>query len=376
MDWQRHQKKNSNQDPLRGMEDFMGRLMGDPSFLVKVLLAVAVVAAAYSCWFTVKPQEQAVVTRFGRYVETAKSGLHFKLPFGIDRVAYVQTEELRQEAFGFYLREGNNQQRVNPFAQNPFSRSYTSSQRNTNEESLMLTGDLNVADVNWVVQYKVNRAKDYLFNVSDPTKTIRDISQAVMRRVVGDTSINNVITVGKAGIERRATELTQEILEDYGLGVEIRSVVLQDVTPPESVIPSFNEVNAALQEQKQAINKAEAEQNRVIPEARGKAEQTILEAEGYATALVNQAEGDANKFEQIVKEYQLAPEVTKTRLYLELVEKILTRVDALTFVDANLKGLLPLYGSSGKSDEVRAGLSMERMESQQKEQHNSSADRR
>jgi membrane protease subunit HflK len=308
----------------------------------------------------VKPEEQAVVTRFGKYLVTQPPGFHLKLPYGIDRAQFVKTEELRQQAFGFYLNE-TSAERINPFsgrgpssAQNFYQRS-----RNLDNESLMLTGDLNVADVNWVVQYKISDPKSYLFHFADVEKTVGDISQTVMRQVVGDRSINDIITVGRAEIEGAAKELTQSILSGYDLGITIWAVKLQDVTPPELVVPSFNEVNAALQEQKQAINQAETAQNKVIPEARGKAEQIKSEARGFAASLLNHAKGDAQRFSQLVAQYKQAPQITRTRMYLELYEDIFKRVESLTVVDPAIKGLLPIFNGDSSTDSLsaRAGLS-------------------
>lgn len=210
----------------------------------------------------------------------------------------------------------------------------------------MLTGDLNVADVEWVVQYRVADPKDYLFNVRDPKKNIRDISQATMRRVVGDRTVSQVLTTGRTEIAAEAKRLSQEILNKYNMGVEIVDVKLQDVNPPEKVKPSFNDVVAAKQEQERTINMAEQEYNSLIPEARGKAEQEISGATGYAQAAVNRSKGDANKFLQLLQEYKKAPTITRKRLYLETVEKLMRRIDAITIVDKEVKGVLPVFTTS------------------------------
>lgn len=358
MDWNNYADKKKSDEPYK-VDEFFQQFLNDPSVFGKILAVLVVLVLLGTSFFTVRPEERAVVTRFGRYVATQPPGFHFKLPLGVDRVQYVETSVLRQQGFGFYItEEASSQGRSNPFREpRGFSRSRSYRPgRNLDNESLMLTGDLNVADVNWVVQYKISNPREYLFNLADPEKTIRDISQAAMRQVVGDKSINDVITTGRASIERQAQELTQTILSDYGVGITIQSVKLQDVTPPESVIPSFNEVNAALQEQKQAINQAEAYQNRIIPEARGKAEQVKSEARGYAKALVNRAEGDAKRFIKMVAQYRLAPEITRTRLFIELYEDIMGRIQSFTVVDPTVKGVLPIFSGAESTSSERLAL--------------------
>ncbi len=220
----------------------------------------------------------------------------------------------------------------------------------------MLSGDLNVADVQWVVHYRISDPEKYLFRVRDPRRNIRDISQATMRRVVGDRIVNDVLTVGRDQIAKDAMDLTQQILDKYEMGVKIERVILQDVNPPEPVKPSFNDVNAAKQEQEQAINQAEAQYNKVIPEAQGKAEEEISNARGYASAVLNRAKGDAQKITSILKEYRGAPEITRTRMYLDMMEDLFSRFRSVTIVDPNVKGVLPIlpgFQLSGPQAESR-----------------------
>jgi membrane protease subunit HflK len=280
--------------------------------------------------YTVEPSEEAVILRFGRYISTQPPGLHFKLPLGLEQAIKVKTKVILQEEFGFRSK-----------GQIGFRTDYST--QDMMDESLTLTGDLNVANVEWIVQYQISDPKKYLFNTREVTQNLRDVSQSVLRRVVGDRVVTEVLTVGRAEIAEEAQRLTQEVLNRYDIGIRIVTVKLQDVNPPEKVRPAFNDVNAAKQEQEQAINHAEKEYNRVIPESRGKAEQTISDAEGYATAVVNRAEGEAARFRSVYQAYQVAPTITRTRLYLETMEELYARFKSLTIVDKGVQGLLPIY---------------------------------
>ncbi len=298
-----------------------------------VLLGGAVLAGlilAFTSFYTVEPSEEAVILRFGRYVSTEPPGLHFKLPFGIDRAIKVRTKIILQDEFGFRTTGQDS------------SRSEYSN-RGYTEESLTLTGDLNVAEVEWIVQYQISDPKKFLFNTREVNKNLRDVSQSVLRRVVGNRLVSDVLTVSRVEIAEEAHRLTQEILDRYDMGLRIVTVKLQDVNPPDPVRPAFNEVNAAKQEQEQSINQAEREYNKVIPEARGKAEQAVRDAQGYATAVVNRAEGDAARFRDMLNAYRNATSVTRTRLYLETMEEIYGRFKSLTIVDKNVQGLLPVF---------------------------------
>lgn len=309
------------------------KLDAGPGFEQRVLILVAAVAglAAFATSiYTVEPSEEAVVLRLGRYVSTQPPGLHFRTPFGVDRVVKVKTKVILQEEFGF--RSSGSQGSRTAYSSEEFK-----------SESLTLTGDLNVANVEWIVQYQISDPKKYLFNAREVLKNLRDISQSVLRRVVGDRIVSQVLTTGRVEIAEEAQRLTQEVLDRYDIGVRIVTIKLQDVNPPESVRPAFNEVNAAKQEQEKAINQAEKEYNTVIPEAIGKAEQTVRNAQGYATAAVNRAEGDAARFRVVLKAYQAAPTVTRSRLYLETMEELYGRVEALTIVDKGVSGVLPVF---------------------------------
>lgn len=291
--------------------------------------------------YTVEPEQEAVVLRFGRYVSTAPPGLHFKLPFGVERAIKVRTKVILQEEFGFRTTgtEGTR----------------SAYDENFRQESMTLTGDLNVADVEWIVQYQISDPQKYLFQARNVLTNIRDISQSIMRRVVGDRLVSDVLTVGRVEITEEAQRLTQEVLDRYNMGIRIVTIKLQDVNPPEPVKPAFNDVNRAKQEQEQAINQAEEQYNKIIPEAEGKAEQTIQDAEGYATSLINRARGDAGRFTAMLQTYRNAPQATRTRLYLEAMEELYGRFKELTLIDPGVKGLLPVFGTPGLKELAAPG---------------------
>ncbi len=308
------------------------KLPKDLTVLVIGIIGVLILlVGAATSFYTVEPEEEAVIVRFGRYVSTEPPGLHYKIPFGIDKAIKVPTKRVLQQEFGFRL-PGRGATRKAAFKQ----------------ESLTLTGDLNVADVEWIVQYKIAEPEKYLFNVRDGVKNIRDVSQSIMRRVVGDRLVSDVLTVGRVEIAVEAQKLTQEVLDHYDMGVRIVAVKLQDINPPESVKPAFHEVNEAKQEQEKVINEAESQYNKVIPEARGKALETIQKAEGYATKQVNTAKGDAKRFTAQLKAYRNSQQVTRTRLHLETMEELYGRFKELTIVDSKIKGLLPIFSAPPK----------------------------
>ena len=301
--------------------------------IIPIVGFLVVAIGIYSLFYTVEPDEEAVVIRLGRYVDTKTPGLQFKIPFGVDKVIKVKSKRILQEEFGFRSRDTST--RVTRYSKDSFE-----------SESLMLTGDLNVATVEWAVQYKISDSFKYIFQTSEPTQNVRDVSESIMRRVVGDRSVTDVLTVGKVEIESEARRLMQLVLDKYDMGIAIVSVKLQDVNPPGVVKPSFNEVNEAKQEQEKAINEAEGAYNKVIPEARGKAEKLVSEAEGYAEAVVNRAYGDVSLFKEILVEYKRSPKVTKKRIYLDTMQEIFGELNNTVIIDSRVKGVLPVY--SGK----------------------------
>jgi len=279
-------------------------------------------------FYQVGPEEQGVVLRFGEYSRTADPGLNFKAPFGIEQVFKIPVQRQLKEEFGF--------QTVRADVRSQYS---TSGRR---EEANMLTGDLNSAVVEWVVQYRIVDTYKYLFRVRDVTETLRYMSEAIMREVIGDRTVNEVITVGRQEIASLVEVNLQQLCDTYETGIRIDQVVLQDVNVPDPVKPAFNEVNEAQQERERLINEAQAEYNRVIPRARGIAQQTIQQAEGYKADRVNRARGDAERFTEIYNAYASAPEVTRQRIYLETMGKILPQVKDKIILDESLQGILPL----------------------------------
>jgi len=292
-----------------------------------IILGVVVLVLAFTSFFTVDPEEVGVVLRFGEYTRTASSGLNFKVPF-MEEVYIVPVERQLKQEFGYRTTSAGVQS--------------TYQKEGYRDESLMLTGDLNLADVEWVVQYRVSDPYNFLFRVRNPEQTLRDISEAAMRQIVGDRTVNEVLTVGRAEVESEAQVLIQDMCREYETGIKVEQVVLQDVNPPERVKPSFNEVNEAQQQRETLINEAKSEFNRVIPRARGQAEETIQQAEGYAVDRVNRARGEVARFNDLYQEYIKAPEITKQRLYLETIENILPKIGNKVVTDQNGNSVLPL----------------------------------
>jgi modulator of FtsH protease HflK len=299
--------------------------------IIALVILVVLAFVVWSSWFTVQPEETAVIQRFGKVVRTAGPGLHFKWPYGVESVTLVPTARVLKEEFGFRS-VSNNAGRRTQYAGGADHR----------DESLMLTGDLNVIDVQWIVQYRIDDPVRYLFRVRDPGQTIRDISEAVMRRVVGNRLGSDVLTVGRVEISTEARDEMQKILDYYQTGVRLVTVELQDVTPPDPVKPAFNEVNEARQDKERTINEAQERANREIPRARGEAVKKIAEAQGFAIERVNQARGEAVRFEALLGEYLRSPEVTRRRLYLEAMGVILPEARTLYVVDGDQKALVPL----------------------------------
>jgi membrane protease subunit HflK len=298
-----------------------------------VFIFIAVVSLAlvlWTTWFTVQPEETGVVQRFGKVMYTAAPGLHFKIPFGIDTVRLVPTARVLKEEFGFRTLASvpGEKTRYNP------GNAYT-------DESLMLTGDLNVIDVQWIIQYRIEDPISYLFKVRDTPKTIRDTTEAVMRRAVGNRLGSDVLTIGRVAVSVEAKEEIQKILSAYEIGVRLVTVELQDVTPPDSVKPAFNAVNESRQDKEQTINKAQEQANREIPMARGVAKQSISEGEGYALERVNRAIGESARFESILSEYLTVPQVTRRRLYLDAMSSLLSGMNGVYIVDEDQKAMIP-----------------------------------
>lgn len=300
------------------------------------LVAILTVAAFTTIFYKVDPEEVGVVMRFGKHIATTPPGLHFKLPYPIDEVIHVPTQRQLTGEFGFRTQKAG--------VRSQFTN------KGYEAESSMLTGDLNTAVVEWVVQYRIVDPVSFLFTVRNPIPTFSDMSEAVMREVVGDRTVNEVLTVGRQEVSSVVHQKLQALCEQYEIGLQVEQVLLQDVTPPDPVKPAFNEVNQAEQEKEKLINQAQSEYNKVVPRAKGEAQQTILAAEGYATDRVNRAEGEANRFESLYAEFRKAPEVTRKRIYLETMGEVLPRAGSKVVVDDSVRGLLPLLNlDSGSS---------------------------
>lgn len=292
------------------------------------VIGIVILVLLSSTFYSVGTESVGVVLRFGEYVRTTQPGLHFKLPSGIEKVTKVPVTRILSQEFGFRTgKPGIRTERMRG--------SYL-------DESLMLTGDLNVVDVDWIVQYKINDPRAYLFNVRNVEETIRDVSEASMRMIVGDRSVDGVLTTERMEVGDQAALKMQEILDRYETGIQIVTVKLQDVTPPDQVKPAFNAVNEAKQEKEQMINEAMKDYNTIIPKARGDAEKVIKEAEGYAISRVKRAEGDASRFIDLWKQYTIAQDVTRRRLYMETMSKVLPKVKNKYIVDEDEKGILRL----------------------------------
>jgi membrane protease subunit HflK len=290
------------------------------------VIALIGILLGFATFYQIQPEEVGVVLRFGRYVRTTEPGLRLKLPF-IEKVMKVPVQRQLKQEFGFRTIEAGVRTEYD-------TRPYKT-------ESVMLTGDLNVAVVEWIVQYRVTDPYKYLFKVRNHAGTLRYLNEAVMREEVGDRTVTEVLTVGRQDIETAVQAKLQALANQYEMGIAVDQVVLQDVNPPDPVKPSWDEVNQAQQQQDRLINEAQAEYNKVIPRASGEAEQTILNAQGYALDRVNRAKGDAARFIALYEEYRRAPEVTRRRLHLEAMERVLPKVGQRVFLDEDAKGLLP-----------------------------------
>ena len=305
------------------------------------VVAGVLLVLAWSSYYQVEPAEVGAVQRFGKLVRTTTPGPHFKIPLGIETVTKVPVERQLKMEFGFRTLEAGARS------------TYATPSQQTKVESLMLTGDLNVAVVEWIVQYRIKDSRAYLFHVRDVEETFRYMSEAAMRQVVGDHSVDEVITIGREAIAFQAKEELQRLCELYGIGIEVQQLVLQDVNPPDAVKPAFNEVNQAIQEKERSINEAWAEFNLAVPRARGEAEQAIRSAEGYALERENKALGDASRFEAMYEEYKKAPLVTRRRIYLETMNRILPKLGRKVILDEKARGILPLLSLDGAIKEVK-----------------------
>ena len=298
-----------------------------PALLFWLIVLALAVVAGFSSVYVVDETENAVITRFGKYQQTVGSGLHFKLPFGIDKNYNVDIKTLRAEQFGFKtVKSGRNNEYKN----------------NISEESEMLTGDLNIVDVEWVIQYKVTDPKQWLFNVYEREQTIRDISRSVINTLVGDRAIFDVISSDRSTIQNLAQEQMNENFKVLGLGINVTTVQFQNVVPPVEVQAAFEDVNKASQDMKRLINEGKEEYNKEIPKAQGEADRQIQVAEGYAAERVNMAKGDVARFNAVYDEYRRSPKATKERIYLETMAEIFGSEKKPELIDSELENLVPV----------------------------------
>ncbi len=303
-------------------------------WLWRGLIVIIIIWALLSCYSSVPADSVGVLLRFGKFQEIVQPGLVFKLPLGIDQIVLVEIQRQNKAEFGFST-EG---------AMNPDQPA-----RDPDAEQSMVTGDLNMALVEWVVQYRIDDPKQYLFHVHSPGLTLRDASESAMREVVGDRTVDEVLTIGRQEIENETLARLKDLSKQYGLGISVMQVQLKDVHPPRNVQASFNEVNQAQQEKEQMINVANGEYNKVVPRARGEADQKIRAAEGYALSRVNQAQGDAGRFSALLAEYTKAPEVTRERMFLETMTEVLPQFEQKVIIDENATQLLPLLNLDQKT---------------------------
>jgi len=301
-----------------------------PKAVLVVIGVVVILVFAFSSYFVVNQQEEAVVLRFGRYLKLQEPGLHFKMPFGIDQNLNVPTQRSLKAEFGFRTERAGV---TSVYSSQDYSR-----------ESVMLTGDLLIVNVEWIIQYQITDPRAFLFNVDDPENTIRDMSQSVISQLVGDRQIDAVLTQERASIEDQAKVLMNQYYDKYRLGIKVTTVKLQDVVPPAGPVQAaYEDVNKAIQDRDRSINEGIESYNQAIPKAQGTARKLVQEAQGYAQRRVNQAEGDVARFNAVLKEYRANPTVTRTRLYYEMWEDVFADSAASTdLIDQNLQNFLPL----------------------------------
>ncbi len=344
-DWEKLQQQNKqHRQDQRGvppqMDDFINKMKGlkfsgGPVLIIVILL---VVFFGQSMFYTIGVDEVGIIQRFGKYVRTTSPGLNFKFPAGIEKVTKVKVKRIYKEEFGFRdVRAGSSR--------------FTADDGNRGE-ALMLTGDLNVAVVPWIVQYRIKDPINYMFKVNNVTKILRDMSEAAMRLVVGDRSIDEVISK-REEIADESKVILQAELDNAETGINVVTIEMKKTNVPDPVQPSFNEVNQAVQEKEKMIYQAKEDYNKAIPAARGEAERTIKAAEGYALDRVNRAEGDADRFVALYEEYAKAKDVTKRRIYLEKIQEIFPKLGQKYIVDANQKNLLPLLNLGKQGGEIK-----------------------
>ena len=323
------------EDLVGQLQDRLKRLLPGGSSSGGLILAAIVLIGlgAWTAYYTVPSDSVAVVQRFGKYLKEVPPGLHFKLPLGVDKATIVPVKRQLKQEFGF----------TTPGASDPYQ-----SPRDGKKETEMVTGDLNAALVEWVVQYRISDPVKFLFEVREPSETLRYVSESVMREVVGDRTVDEVITIGRQEIENEALVKMQALSTKYAMGISIDQVQLKNINPPGPVQESFNEVNQAQQEKEKLINEARRDYNKVIPLAEGEKDQRIREADGYRLKRVNEAQGDVARFNALLTEYSKAPEVTRRRIYVETLQDVLPSLSSKIIIDAETRSILPLLNLDGQ----------------------------
>ena len=320
--------KNRAQRGLNRLKEIMSS-GGPGGVIVAGALVVAGLIGVWTAYYTVPSDSVAVVQRFGKYLKSVEPGLHFKLPFGFDAATIVPVKRQLKQEFGF----------TTPGASDLYQSPRPQDGR---RETRMVTGDLNAALVEWVVQYRISDPVKFLFEVRQPRGTLRYVSESVMREVVGDRTVDEVITIGRQEIETEALRKMQALSTKYAMGISIDQVQLKNINPPEPVQASFNEVNQAQQQKEKLINEARRDYNKVVPLARGKKDQRIREADGYRLKRINEAEGDVARFSALLAEYSKAPEVTRRRIYVETLQRVMPGIRSKIIVDQQASSILPL----------------------------------
>jgi membrane protease subunit HflK len=324
-------------DLIKQGKDQFGQMLpgGSTRGLLIIALLLLIGVGAWSAYYTVPSDSVAVVQRFGQYLKEVPPGLHFKLPLGIDRATIVPVKRQLKQEFGF----------TTPGASDPYQ-----SPRDGKRETEMVTGDLNAALVEWVVQYRISDPVKYLFEVREPGATLRYVSESVMREVVGDRTVDEVITIGRQEIEIEALTKMQALSTKYAMGISIDQVQLKNINPPAPVQASFNEVNQAQQEKEKLINEARRDYNKVIPLAEGEKDQRIREADGYRLKRINEAEGDVARFSALLAEYSKAPEVTRRRIYIETLQDVMPGIRSKIIIDEQARSILPLLNLDSQQE--------------------------
>lgn len=324
-------KKPSPEGGIGNSQGFPANPFANIGKIFTILMVLIILQGVYLSFFKISPGEVGVVLRLGQYLRTTTSGLHFKIPY-VDSLYKVDTENIQKEEFGF--------RGIIPGQQSTFERT------GYEVESLMLTADKNVINVAWIVQYKVNDPYTFLFKVQNVKQAVRDASESVTRRIVGNMDFDYVLTYRELLAAEVKKEL-QTLLNGLEAGVSVVTVQLRDINPPDPVKPAFNEVNEADQDMKRLVNEAQETYNRVIPKASGDAKKIVEEAHGYAAARINDAKGETGRFLDILKEYKNAPDVTRKRMYLETMQEILPGVQSVYVIDKDNQSPLPLLNLTG-----------------------------